>query len=43
MLKKIVLTLALALQFGAIANMTATTANAEIPLPQCYPCPDGVR
>ncbi len=36
MLKKMMLTLILALQFSAIVNM----ANAEIPFPQCWPCPD---
>jgi hypothetical protein len=43
MLKKILFTLVIALQIGAVANMTANVANAEIPLPQCWPCPDDAR
>jgi len=39
MLKRIVITLILALQIGAIVNV----ASAEVPFPQCWPCPDDVR
>jgi len=39
MLKRFAIALILALQFGAIANV----ATAEIPFPQCWPCPDDVR
>jgi len=36
MLKRIVVALILALHIGAIANV----ASAEVPFPQCWPCPD---
>jgi hypothetical protein len=39
MLKRIVVALILALQIGAIANV----ATAEVPFPQCWPCPDDNR
>jgi len=33
----------LALQFAAVANVSVSVAKAEIPFPQCWPCPDDVR
>ncbi len=33
-------TLVLALQFLALAQVAIPIVNAEIPFPQCWPCPD---
>jgi hypothetical protein len=38
-LKKIFLAVMMVLPFASIANV----ALAEAPLPQCFPCPDGLR
>ena len=39
MLKKLFLAVLMVLPFASSVNV----ALADIPLPQCFPCPDGLR
>jgi len=39
MFKRIAFTVLLALQFAAIADLS----KADVPWPQCYPCPDSAQ
>ena len=40
-MKKALLLFVFAIQFIGLAGVASKTSTSEVPLPQCYPCPDG--